>query len=380
VAPAGTMPAAAEPTPPELARCRRRIDHLDRCLLELLNRRAELAKEIARLKQAAGIAVFAPQREASLVEELVRRSRGPLPPQAVRAVFREVIGACRHLQEPLTVACLGPAHTFSHQAARSRFGRLSRLLAVDELAEVFAAVERGRAQVGVVPVENSWEGGVGQALDLLAATPLRLCGEILLPVRHALAAATPRLEEVRVVYSHPQALAQCRAWLDRHLPLTARVPTPSTAAAVERAAAEPGAAAVASEEAAHARGLTILAQAIQDQPHNATRFLVLGRQDCPPTGNDKTSLVFTLPHRPGTLHRALEPLARAGLNLTRIESRPTRQRPWEYVFFLDFLGHRAQEPAAGALAELSECVLQLRVLGSYPAAEGLPPGDGHEHH
>ncbi len=363
--------SACPPPPAELSECRAVIDEIDRRLLELLNRRARAVLTLSQVKRREGLPVLAPDREQALLNDLQRRSDGPLPPEAVRAVFGEIVSACRALQQPLKVAFLGPELTFSHQAVRRYFGGQCDLAPQGTVSDVFREVERGRAQVGMVPLENSCEGGVGETLDCLMTSGLTVCGEVFLPVSQCLMAACA-LEDVVKVYSHPAALAQCRAWLQRNLPRVQTVEAPSTSVSARRAAAEPGAAALGSELAAERHGLAVLARDVQDLAHNTTRFLVLGSQACPPSGLDRTSLIFTLDHRPGSLHQALGALARRGINISRLESRPSKTEAFEYAFFADLDGHLERQNVAEALVELAGCTRNLKVLGSYPA--GRRPG------
>lgn len=347
---------------------REEINRLDRAVLDLLNQRAAYALEIGRLKQKNGQPVFEPSRERDLLAALSEDNQGPLPGAAVMAIFREIISACRALQGPTRVSYLGPQATFSHMAAVSFFGASCTFQPRGAITDVFREVAGGGADFGVVPLENSTEGAVGLTLDELVTTDLNICGEVCLPVSHTLMSLGDDLSAVKSVLSHPQALAQCRGWLARNLPDAALIETSSTAAAAQRAAQESGAAAVGSEMLADRHGLKVLAENIQNRQVNLTRFAVLGRLECARTGRDKTSTVLSLPHEPGTLSRALTPLARAGINLTRIESRPAPGRPWNYVFFIDFEGHITDAPAKKALAELAPGV-EVKVLGSYPAAD-----------
>jgi chorismate mutase/prephenate dehydratase len=273
------------------------------------------------------------------------------------------------VQGEFKAAFLGPMQTFSHQAALERFGEACQCLPQPTISQVFDQVEKGLAQVGVVPVENSTEGGVGQTLDRLYTSCLKVSGEVFTLIRHNLLGSHTDIKQVEKVYSHPQALAQCSHWLNRNLPGAALLETASTARAAAVAAREKNAAAIASRLAAESQGLDILAESIQDDPGNLTRFLILTKDDCPPTQNDKTSLAFMVPHKPGSLNRALDIFAREGLNLTKVESRPCKNRRWEYAFFVDFLGHKDDPPAARALAELKEASYMLRVFGSYPRGE-----------
>jgi chorismate mutase/prephenate dehydratase len=349
---------------------RRRIDRIDERLLGLLNRRAVLALRIAAQKARANSTVYDPAREKGVLERLVRANAGPLPAASIRAIFREVISAARGLQNRLRVAFFGPAATFTHLAARQHFGAGVDFRPAATIADVFREVEQGRSDVGVVPVENSTEGMVAHTLDLLVESPLRIRAEIALPVRHCLLARRgTRLAEVRRLAAHPQALAQCRRWLAAHLSAIPTAEEASNARAAERAAREPGTAAIAAEAAAEEYGLAVLAHGIQDERGNMTRFVVLGEHDCEhPTGDDKTSLLFSVRDEVGILVRMLKPFAAHGIDLIKIESRPLRERPWEYYFFVDLKGHRAEARVQRALADVERRALRLKVLGSYPAA------------
>ena len=367
-------PEQAAEVKQELDQYRGRIDTLDDQILELLNQRAQVALKIAQGKQNGSLAIFAPAREALLMRRLLESNRGPLPDRAVRQVFHEIVSACRSLQGPIRVAFLGPEFSYSHQAARGRFGGGSKLAAQATIHDVFEEVERGHSSIGVVPVENSSEGGVGAAMDQLMRSQLKVCGEIFLPINHMLMSASPSLEGIEVVCSHPQALAQTRAWLRRNLPWARLEETSSTSAAAELASVNPKVAAVGSEMSATHWELPVLARGIQDSPHNVTRFFIICKDYCPPTGSDKTSILFMVAHRPDSLYLALGKLAGRGINLTRIESRPTKDRPWEYAFFVDLSGHLEDPSVAEALEALAGEVQYCRVLGSYP--DGNPNEQG----
>jgi chorismate mutase/prephenate dehydratase len=347
---------------------RSRIDRVDRQLLELLSERARLALEVGRAKRLAEAPVWVPEREHEVVERLVALSAPPLAPAAVRAIWREILSASRVLQRPFRVGYLGPTATYSHLAALQQFGSSSEYLPARGIPEVFVDVEREATDVGVVPVENSTEGAVNHTLDSLIESPLLICGEIHLEIQHFLLSRASDLAAVRRVYSHPQAFAQCRHWLERNLPGVDTVEMPSTAGAVEHARAEPTAAAIASAAASRLYDVPVLRPRIEDSVHNVTRFLVMGRKGTGPTGRDKTSILVSIKDEVGALHRIIEPFAAERVNLTRIESRPTRQRPWEYVFFMDFEGHQDDPPLRRLLEALRERCLFVKVLGSYPAA------------
>jgi chorismate mutase / prephenate dehydratase len=351
----------------DIEKLRKEIDALDEELAALIQRRAGLAQKIGALK--GGAPAYRPERESEILKK-VSKVRGPLSGERVSAVFRELISACRGLEEAIRVSYLGPEGTFSEQAVRKHFGRAVDALPAASVDEAFRRCESGAAQFTVVPVENSTEGAVGRTLDLLVATPLRICGEIELRVHQNLMSRAEQISAVKKVYSHAQSLAQCNGWLSQNLPGVERVPVTSNAEAARRAADEPGAAAIAGEAAAERYQLGVLARAIEDDPNNTTRFLVLGNLEPGPTGRDRTSLVMSAENKPGAVHALLTPLAQHRVSMTRIESRPARARSalWEYVFFIDVEGHQRDEPVAKALGELKRLAPYLKVLGSYPAA------------
>jgi chorismate mutase/prephenate dehydratase len=353
----------------DIDKLRAQIDALDDELAALLQRRARLAQQIGGLK--GGAPAYRPEREAQVLRRVAGRAADPLPPEAVARVFREVISACRGLEQAIRVTYLGPAGTFSEQAVRRHFGGAVEALPLPSIDEVFRRCEAGEAQFAVVPVENSTEGAVGRTLDLLLATPLKICGEVELRVQQNLMAREGDAASLARVYSHAQSLAQCQAWLDRHLPRAERVPVTSNAEAAERASREARAGAIAGEAAAERFGLRLLARGIEDDPNNTTRFLVLGALETTPSGRDRTSLVMTAENRPGAVHALLTPLAEAGVSMTRIESRPARAMRsalWEYLFYIDLEGHQQDARVAAALGELRRKAPFLKVLGSYPAA------------
>ncbi|MBU2549865.1 MAG: prephenate dehydratase [Proteobacteria bacterium] len=347
---------------------RAEIDRLDQNILELLDRRAVCAREIGRLKSGGGKPAFDPGRERDLLARLCRDDH-TLSTDALRRIYIEIISACRSLQAPLRVAYLGPEATFSHRAALGHFGGAADFAPQTTVHHVFREVEAGQADFGVVPVENSTEGAVGLTLDELVISDLSVCGEIYLPVVQNLLSRENDKTTVKTVYSHPQALAQCRSWLAANLPAASLVEASSTASAAERATREPGTAAIGADMLAEKHGLGILAAGIQDLALNQTRFFVLGRLACETSGRDKTSIIFILSHEPGSLSRALNPLAEAGINMTRIESRPVKAQAWEYVFFVDIEGHRSEEKVRNALEKMAAEVETLKILGSYPAGD-----------
>lgn len=354
----------------DLATIRARIDALDERLQTLLNERAACALEVAHFKRSTAqeVAYYRPEREAEVLARVLARQQGPLAPEEMVRLFREIMSACRALEEPLRIAFLGPNGTFTEAAALKHFGQAVTTKPLPTIAEVFRAVEAGDAQYGVVPVENSTEGMVNHTLDGFLNSPLQICGEIELRVHHNVLSKSTALAEVQCVYAHAQALAQCRHWLEESLPGVACHAVSSNAEAAKRAAQEVGAAALASQRAAEIYGLHVLAANIEDEPDNTTRFLVIGRHAAPPSGQDKTSLLVSTVNRPGALSRLLEPLARHGLSMTRIESRPSRRGTWDYVFFIDIEGHVQDAAVASALAELRHDAALFKILGAYPRA------------
>jgi chorismate mutase / prephenate dehydratase len=358
--------ASADDREQEIARHRAAIDKIDRELLALLNVRATHAQSIGGLKE--GASAYRPEREVQVLSRLQTENRGPLPNDAVAGVFRQVMSACLALEQPMRIAYLGPAGTFSHAAVAKHFGKFAHAEPYATIDEVFRAAEGEQTDYAVVPVENSTEGAVGRTLDLMCQTPLSICGEIKLRVRQNLLSNASALCDVSRIYSHAQSLAQCVQWLARHLPAVPRVAVASNAEAARLAAAEPGAAAIASEIAATIYGLAVLAPHIEDEPNNTTRFWVLGSQDVPPSGRDETSLVMSAPNRPGAVYGLLEPIAKNGVSMSRLESRPARTGLWEYLFFVDLVGHLTDPAVAKALAELREKAPFIKILGSYPAA------------
>lgn len=347
---------------------RSRINDLDEEILELLSQRGTAALRIGELKRDKDLPYFIPEREAQILDRLEARNPGPLSPDAIRAIWREILSASLALEHPLPVVYLGPPGTFAHQAASRRFGSSARFRPVRTIVEVFDEVERERAEFGVVPVENSTEGAVNVTLDRLIDCDVIITGEVTLDITHHLLSRAEDLGEIKVVCSHPQALAQCRGWLADHLPDAATEETSSTSAAVERAREDATMAAVASEMAAHLYAVPIRRRRIEDNATNSTRFLLIGRRPIAPTGRDKTSILFSMKNEPGVLYSILQPFAARRLNLTKIESRPTKRRPWEYVNFVDFEGHRDTEDVRAVLAEIRERCQFLKVLGSYPVA------------
>lgn len=353
-----------------LEECRKEIDRLDAEIVRLLNERARFAQKIGELKKEANAPIYVPEREKAVLEKLAHLNEGPLPHSAVQAVYREIISAMIALERPISVAFLGPRDTFSHMAAMQVFGGSAEYHPLPSFTDIFTEVERGRVDYGIVPVESSMGGSVSDTQDRFISSDLKIINEMLLHVTQNLMAACP-LEEVLRIYSKDNALLQCRNWIRANLPHAELIETSSTAEAARRAAIETGAAAIASKMASTTYSLNILAERIEDAPHNFTRFLVLGRQLVKPTGDDKTSLLVSIKDRPGALFNLLVPFSEANISLTRIESRPSQKKAWEYVFFIDLLGHIEDEPVRKVLAHLEEQVHTLKVLGSFPRAHVL---------
>jgi chorismate mutase/prephenate dehydratase len=347
---------------------REQIDRIDGQVLKLLNRRARLALRVGNAKMRRRHEVYVPGRERRIYDRLFALNQGPLSNEAVRAIYREIISASRALEKPLRVAYLGPEATFTHMAAREQFGSQVTFVSAETIPQVFAEVEQGHADYGVVPVENSTEGVVGATLDMFVESPLSVLSELSLEVRHCLLSRSGLRKQVKRVVSHPQSLAQCRRWLAAHLPGVPLEETTSNARAAEIAAQDPSVGAIAGRLAAERYGLKIAADGIQDQSANFTRFVVLGqpRDNSVSSGHDKTSILFSVKDEVGVLYRMLRPFAENSINLMCIESRPLKGRPWEYLFFLDVKGHLHEERISRAVQELAKGCLFVKVLGSYP--------------
>jgi chorismate mutase / prephenate dehydratase len=368
----GAAPRAGATPAVDLNSIRAHIDAIDARIHELLNERARFAQQVGISKSASGKAVdfYRPEREAQVLRKALERNRGPLRNEEIARLFREIMSACLAQQEPLKVAFLGPEGTFTQAAVLKHFGSSVRALPLPAIDEVFREVEGGIADFGVVPIENSSEGTVNHTLDMFLGSALKICGEVELRVQHHLLGRMTALGGVKRVCAHAQALAQCRGWLDEHLPEPERVPVSSNAEGARRARDERGTAAIASRAAAEIYGLNLLAEEIEDHSDNTTRFLVIGRKLFTPSGADRTTLLVSASGTddPGALFRLLEPFAEHRINMTRIESRPSRKRKWDYVFFIDVEGHVSDPPLAQALASLEARASLFKVLGSYPRA------------
>lgn len=347
---------------------RKAIDQLDRRIVELLNERTQHVLEIGAIKMKAGEEIYAPHRELAVLDHLCKLNAGPITNESLRAIYREIMSSALSLEKTMAIAYLGPEATFTHQAAIRKFGSSLTYAPLKTIGDVFTEVSKGRADYGVVPVENSTEGVVTHTLDMFVDSGLKIVAQIILRIQQCLVGKTER-GEIQKIFSHPQALAQCRQYVQMNLPHAEIVETSSTTRAAELAGQEAGAAAIASSLAAERYDLRVIEKDIQDNSANATRFLVLGRQCSPATGKDRTSLMLSLTDEAGALHRALAPFSKYKLNMTRIESRPNKRKAWEYFFFVDCEGHHLDKKLAKALAEIEKECNFVKVLGSYPNTE-----------
>lgn len=346
---------------------RKRIDEIDKKILELVNERGRIALEVSSHKKENSLSVYDPARETQIQKSLCEQNPGPLSNAFILSIFREIISGCRALQKPTSISYLGPEGSFSNQAAFHKFGSSSELIPLTSFEEVFESVQRGRTEYGIVPIENSVEGSIGSILDMLLEWDLSICAEYYERIGHFLLSGSGRVEDLKKIASHPQALGQCRKWLGKNLKNVEFIETPSTAAAAKYASENPEIAAIAAKHAASLYNLKVIEPHIEDSTQNTTRFIVVGYEVPPPTGDDKTSAVFAIKDKPGALHKSLFlPFANAGINLTKIESRPSKSRPWEYVFFIDFLGHRQDNNIQAVIEEVERSCIFLKVLGSYP--------------
>jgi chorismate mutase / prephenate dehydratase len=352
-----------------VADLRTEIDSLDDRMLELLNQRASLVIKVGRLKTGQKSDFHVPSREREIYERLIAQNRGPFPSEALKSVFREIISASLALEAPMKVAFFGPKATFTHMAAMQQFGLSAELLPQKSIPAVFEEVEKGKAFYGVVPVENSTEGMVSHTLDMFMESELKINAEVLLEIHHYLLSRTGRIEDIKKVCSHPQPIAQCREWLAENLPNVPVVDVASTAVAAQIVSEDYTAAAIASELAAFTYDLKVVRERIEDQVNNYTRFLVIGKKVADKSGDDKTSLMFSVKDEVGILYHMLEPFAKRGINLSKIESRPLKRKAWEYIFFLDLVGHISDPMIAEAVQDLKGCCQFVKVLGSYPRAK-----------
>ena len=354
----------------DLKKLRGEIDQIDNQILDLLNQRADVVIAVGKEKEGSDDRTFyVPSREKAIYERLTGQNPGPFPNEAVCKVFREIISASLNMERPMRVAFLGPASTFTHQAALTQFGLSAQLVPLKSIPAVFEEVERGRAQYGVVPVENSTEGVVNHTLDMFYESDIQMIAEIMLEISHNLLSKSGDIARIGKIVSHPQPLAQCRHWLETNMADMPLLDVASTAAAVQLAAEDESVAAIAGAAAASQYDLQVVKAKIEDNPHNFTRFLVIGKKSPEKSGADKTSIMFSVKDEPGILYRMLEPFSKRDINLAKIESRPMKQKAWEYIFFLDLIGHVSDVNIAAAIEELRAHCHFLKILGSYQIAQ-----------
>jgi len=348
----------------QLKKLREKIDRIDKKIVELLNQRADEVIKISLLKKSQKLSLYSPEREASMINHLKKISKGPLAGEDIENIFREVLSACRSQKSRLEIAYLGPEGTFTHLAAIKKFGKKPSYISVESIRDVFDSVTRSEAEYGVVPIENSTEGVINYTLDMFFASRLSICAEVTLNISHALLAKSSG--RIKRVYSNPQVFAQCRRWISRSLKGVELIPVASTAKAAKEAKKDSQGACIGNKILANLYGLRVIASSIQDSSSNYTRFLVIAKKDSPPSGKDKTSILFSIKDRVGALHDILNSFKTAGINLTKIESRPSKKKAWEYYFFVDFQGHRGSLSVQKALKRLEKQCSFVKILGSYP--------------
>lgn len=352
-----------------LTKSRRKIDEIDAKIIELLNERAKATLKIRKIKKRLKQDVYAPHREKEIYANVLKKNKGPFSSESIKAIYREIMSGSLSLERGIKVAYLGPPLTFTHLAALGRFGSSVEYVDCGGIGEVFSEVEKDRADYGVVPVENSIEGAVNYTFDMFVDSTLKICSEIYLEISHSLLSRTKDLKRIKKVYSHPQVFAQCRQWIEKNIPRSELIEVSSTSRAAELCAKRKNAACIASSLAAEKYGLKILASYIEDTVHNVTRFLVIGKSSAEPTRENKTSIMFSIKDRVGALHDILVPFKKNRINLTKIESRPSRLKAWEYYFFVDMEGHYKDRRVKKALSELGRGCTYLKVLGSYPVGK-----------
>ena len=352
----------------DLKNLRKTVDNIDKKIIQLLNIRAKTTLDIAKLKRKSGKSIYSPDREREVLKKLAIINKGPLPSGALEAIYREIMSCSLSLDRPLRIAYLGPEATFTHLAALKRFGSQVEYIATNSITDVFLEVERDNADYGVVPIENSVEGAVSHTLDMFVDSELKICSQTILDVVHHLLAGCPK-NKIRRIYSNPQVFGQCRIWLQENLAGVEKIEVSSTTRAAGIAAKEKNSACIASLLAAKVYKLRVVASDIEDSPHNVTRFLIIGKTDVPPTGCDRTSVMFSIKDKVGALHDMLLPFKKYGINLTKIESRPSKKKAWDYYFFVDLDGHRVSSYVKKALLELENKCAFLKILGSYPLGE-----------
>jgi len=352
--------------PKNLNSLRSEIDGIDSKIIDLVNRRGRASQSIGEIKKAKGQAVYSPDRESQIYKRIVGKNKGPLADGSVKAIYREIMSACLSLEQPLTVAYLGPAMTFTHQVSLKKFGSSVDYLACDSISDVFSNVAKGSADYGVVPIENSTEGAINHTLDMFIDSPMVICSEAYLRIRHSLMSRANSIKAINKIYSNPQVFGQCRKWIEKNVPNAKLKDVTSTARAAEIASKSRDSACIASDLAAKKYNLKVIARSIEDSASNVTRFLVIGSQIPAPSGRDKTSVMFSVKDKPGVLHDMLNSFKKNGVNLTKIESRPSKQKLWKYYFFVDMDGHLEDRKIKKSLKDLEKKCHFVKVLGSYP--------------
>jgi chorismate mutase domain of proteobacterial P-protein, clade 2 len=355
----------------DLKSLRQAIDSIDVRVLNLLNKRTKLILEVGKIKKKSMKSIYVPEREKDVYDKLVSKNKGPIPNDTLKAIYREVMSGALGMERPLKIAYLGPEFTFTHLASMKKFGSSVDYTNCETITDVFSEVEKSRADYGVVPIENSIDGAITHTLDMFIDSDLKICSEVYLLVSHNLMSRDSDKSKIKKVYSKSQVFGQCRLWLEANLPRVELIEVSSTARAAEIASKEKGAACIASELASKKYGLRILYKSVEDSIHNVTRFLVIGRVEARPTKKDKTSVMFSVKDRSGALHDMLVPFKRYGVNMTKIESRPSKVRAWEYYFFVDLVGHHEDAKVRKALDELRKSSIYLKILGSYPIGDSV---------
>ena len=348
---------------------RKTVDSIDTLILELLNKRARVILDIGKMKGELKESIYVPHREKEVYEKLLAKNKGPLSGEAIKAIFREIMSGALQLEKPITIAYLGPEYTFTHMASIKKFGQSVSYYGCKTITDVFTEVEKGKVDYGVVPIENSIEGAVNHTLDMFIDSDLKICSEIFLEISHSLLSKESKKNKIKRIYSNPQVFGQCRLWLESNMSGVDLIEVSSTAKAAEIASRQKGSACIASESAAANYGLKILARSIEDSAHNVTRFLVIGKTFANQTKEDRTSVMFSAKDRAGALHDMLVPFKKIGINLTKIESRPSKVRPWEYYFFVDLEGHCLDPKVHKALNHLRKASSYMKILGSYPTGD-----------
>ena len=352
--------------PKKLNDLRKKIDLLDSKIVKLINERAGISCDIGKVKKGKGQSIYSPDRESQVYESVAKKNKGPMTDETIKAIYREIMSGCLSLESPIKVAYLGPELTFTHQASLKKFGSSVEYLSCNSISEVFLEVEKGNADYGVVPIENSTEGAINHTLDMFVDSPLVICSEVYHPIKHSLLSKGRNMKSIKVIYSNPKVFPQCRGWIEKNLPGAKLQDTTSTSRAAEVASKKAGAACISSELAAKKHKLNVLARSIQDSSRNVTRFLVIGDSVGKVSGKDKTSIMFSVKDRPGVLHDMLSSFKNKGINLTKIESRPSKKGLWKYYFFVDMEGHYESPKVKKALGELKKKCHFLKILGSYP--------------